>query len=127
MFKHFRVGDWVVYRKSKHSPHPGPRAANVNPARSGDLYAYTVDKFWVVREVLADGSVVVETRKHKRHVVAAGDPCLRKASLWQRWRFRNRFQAIVGGQAQVERDAQERADRESAGASAERSRDQVSR
>ena len=127
MFRHFRVGDWVVYRKSKHSPHPGPRAANVSPARSGDLYAYTVDKFWVVREVLADGSVVVETRKQKRHVVSPGDPCLRKANLWQRWRFRNRFQAIVGGQAQAERDALEKANRETSGSAIASTDDQLSR
>jgi hypothetical protein len=29
-------GDWVIYRKTKFSTHPGPRAQNVLPAERGD-------------------------------------------------------------------------------------------
>jgi len=89
-----RPGDWVVFRKTKHSEHPGPRATNVAPAPNGDGYSYTVDKFWIVREVRADGSVLLQTRRGKQHVVPSGHACLRKASLLQRLFYRSRFTAI---------------------------------
>lgn len=88
----FQPGDWVIYRKTKHSLQPGPRAANVNAARYGDGYSYTVDKFWVVREVHPDGSLLLETRRGKRHVVRPDDPCLRRPNLWQRLWYRDRFE-----------------------------------
>ena len=95
MGRTFQAGDWVVYRKSKHSAHPGPRAANVSPARSGDLYGYTVDKFWVVRAVDSNGMVTLETRKGKQHIVSVDDPALHKASWWHRFRYRSRYEAIA--------------------------------
>ena len=50
----FKVGDCVVYRKTKHSTHPGPRARSINPNPNGDEYTYLVDKYWVVEDVLSD-------------------------------------------------------------------------
>jgi hypothetical protein len=41
-------GDYLVYRKPKVSPRPGPRARNVQAAENGDDYYYEVDKFWTV-------------------------------------------------------------------------------
>lgn len=90
----FAPGDWVIYRKTKHSVHPGPRASNVAPARFGDGYSYTVDKFWVVQEVRPDGTVLLQTRRGKQHTVRADDPCLRKAGFFQRWIYRSRFEAV---------------------------------
>lgn len=90
-----QTGDWVIYRKTKFSTHPGPRAQNVLPAEHGDEYAYTVDKFWIVAEVRNDGSLLLKTRRGKEHVVPPGDLNLRKANLWERWRYRDRFEAIV--------------------------------
>lgn len=90
-----QTGDWVIYRKTKFSSRPGPRAQNVLPARHGDAYAYTVDKFWIVSEVRRDGSLLLKTRRGKQHVVPSDDWNLRKANWWERWRFRNRFEAIV--------------------------------
>jgi len=90
-----QTGDWVIYRKTKFSTHPGPRAQNVLPAENGDEYAYTVDKFWIVAEVRTDGSLLLKTRRGKTHVVPPGHLNLRKANLWERWRYRGRFEAIA--------------------------------
>ena len=94
MLRPFAPGDWVIYRKTKHSPHPGPRASNVTPAKAGDLYGYTVDKFWIVRSIDAQKNVTLETRTGKQHVVGLDDPALRRASWWQRLRYRSRYLAI---------------------------------
>ena len=90
----FRPGDWVIYRKTKHSVHPGPRAANVTPAPHGDGYSYTVDKFWVVREIHSDGAILVQTRRGKLHLVPPGHACLRRANFLQRLIYRSRFEAV---------------------------------
>ena len=84
----FKPGDWVIFRKTKRSVHPGPRAENVMPARSGDTYTYTVDKFWVVQEVRSDGTLLLRTRRGKLHEVAPDDPSLRLANWWDRFRHR---------------------------------------
>ncbi|MCA9173888.1 MAG: hypothetical protein KDB14_05315 [Planctomycetales bacterium] len=86
----FQVGDWVVYRKTKFSASPGPRAVNVVPSAAGEEYSYQVDKYWVVVEV-TDGKLVLGTRRGKRHRVRLGDPCLRRASFWERRHHRRRF------------------------------------
>ena len=84
------VGDWVVYRKTKHSTTPGPRATNINPSPGGEEYSYQVDKYWIGAEVHSD-HFVLETRRGKRHEVSKDDPNLRRPSLWQRWWHRDRF------------------------------------
>jgi hypothetical protein len=86
----FRPGDWVIYRKFKHSASPGPRAREINPERHGEEYTYCVDKFWGV--VLAEGGwVVLVTRRGKQHTVMADDPNLRPARWWERLVYRDRF------------------------------------
>lgn len=89
----FEVGDWVIYRKTKFSRLPGPRAANVSAAAHGDEYRYTVDKYWVVRDVREDGTLLLQTRRGKQHVVRIDDPCLRRPNLWERLWHRSRFEA----------------------------------
>ena len=71
MKRTFQPGDLVVYRKSKVSTHPGPRAANIHPAPNGDSYSYTVDKYWIVETVLDDGTIVASTRAGKKNELAA--------------------------------------------------------
>lgn len=90
-------GDWVVYRKSKISPHPGPRAQDVNPNTKGETYSYTVDKYWVVEQVLDDGRVVLKTRRGKSHTIPATDPNLRRAGLLDWLLHRNRFESVRKG------------------------------
>ena len=90
-----QTGDWVIYRKTKFSTHPGPRAQNVLPAENGDEYVYTVDKFWIVAEVRNDGSLLLKTRRGKEHIFPAGRLNLRKANWWERRRYRDRFEAIA--------------------------------
>lgn len=90
----FEPGDWVIYRKTKHSEHPGPRAENVSPARHGEGYSYTIDKYWIVREARADGTLLLRTRRGKEHVVTSDDPRLRRANLFQRLFYRSRFEAV---------------------------------
>jgi len=95
----FQVGDWVIYRKSKQSTQPGPRAEGIKPFEKGDGYAYTVDKYWVVAEVRDDGHLLLRTRRGKEHVIAPDDPALHKANWWQRWRRRKRFEEVEAGDA----------------------------
>jgi hypothetical protein len=89
--REFRVGDWVIYCVTKQTPHPGPRARMVSPARAGDLYAYAVEKQWIVAQVQDDGRLLLSTRRGKQRLVSASDPALRRPSLWERWWLRNRF------------------------------------
>lgn len=86
-----KTGDWVVFTTTKFSNDPGPRAHDIHPARYGDTYHYQVDKYWMVGEELPDGQLLLVTRKGKRHVVAADDPRLRRASLFELCFRRNRF------------------------------------
>lgn len=90
----FKQGDWVIYRKTKFTPHPGPRAQDIHPAPGGDDYTYSVDKFWTVAEVLDDGRLVLKTRRGKTHTISPNDPLLRKAGLIERFVYRSRFPQI---------------------------------
>jgi hypothetical protein len=90
-WRSFQQGDWVVFRRTKYTTHPGPRAKDVQATEHGDYYNYFVDKFWIVDEVLADGSLKLRTRRGKTHVVREDDPNLRRATLWERLRYRARF------------------------------------
>ena len=84
-------GDWVVYRKSKRSTSPGPRADHVVPSPKGESYTYVVDKFWVVESVLPEGRLLLRTAKGKSHVIPTSDPSLRKPTFLQRLLWRSRF------------------------------------
>jgi len=90
MIMSFSPNDWVVYTREKHSLSPGPRAKNISPSPHGEMYSYEVDKYWVVREV-KDGELVLETRRGKQHSMPIHDSRLRKANLWERLFFANRF------------------------------------
>jgi hypothetical protein len=87
-------GDWAVYRKSKVSTSPGPRATNVVASQKGDSYTYIVDKFWIVEELLPAGELRMRTARGKTHVIRQDDPCLRRPSLIQRMMWRNRFRHV---------------------------------
>ena len=90
----FKPGDSVVYRKSKVTTHPGRRAQGIRATRKGDYYSYFVDKFWVVRQVLDNGMLLLETRRGKQHVIDPTDPNLRHPSLMQRIRYRSRLSKL---------------------------------
>ncbi|TWU60529.1 hypothetical protein Poly51_08050 [Rubripirellula tenax] len=92
-----KPGDWVIYRKQKSSTSPGERAIEVRPASGGETYFYMVDKFWIVDEVLSDGTVRLRTRRGKQHTVDANDLRLRTPRWWERWMYRNRFEAVTPG------------------------------
>ena len=89
--RHFKPGDLVIYRKSKRSACPGPRARCVEPSAHGDSYSYQVDKFWVVCAPDSTDRVMLQTRRGKRHLVSTGDRNLRHAQWWERLLFRRRF------------------------------------
>lgn len=91
----WKPGDWAVYRMHKRSTSPGRRAKHVHPAQSGDSYSYAVDKFWVVEEVIADGSTQLRTRRGKKRTIANDDPNLRRPKWWERWLFASRFSAVA--------------------------------
>lgn len=90
----YKIGDPVVFRTTKYTARPGPRAEDIHPAPRGDNYTYHVDKFWVVAEVHNDGTLVVQTRRGKRHVIQADNPQLRHATRWERLRYAGRFPQI---------------------------------
>lgn len=87
----FQLGDQLIFRQSKISSHPTPRARNVRPSRKGDNYSYVVDKFWIVAATLPNGEIVAQTRRGKQRVVSANDPNLRRANWLERILYRNRF------------------------------------
>lgn len=87
----FRAGDFVVFRITKFSTDPGPRAKDVHPAPYGETYNYYVDKYWAVQSVSADGQLDLVTRRGKHHQVPANDPRLRHATLFERWFQADRF------------------------------------
>ena len=87
-------GDFLIYRKSKVSPRPGPRARNVHPSDKGDDYYYEVDKYWTVSNVLEDGRLVAVTRTGKQVYLTPEDENLRKAGWIERFRHRRRFPSV---------------------------------
>jgi hypothetical protein len=89
--RRFKKGDWVVFRQSKYTAHPGPRAQDVQATEHGDCYNYFVDKYWIVDDILPDGGLRLRTRRGKTHIVRPDDTNLRLASLWDRLRHRTRF------------------------------------
>lgn len=90
----YRVGDWVVYHKTKVSTSPGPRARCVVASQHGDDYSYVVNKFWVVAEVRANGMLVLVTKRGKQRIVNDHDPNLRRAKWWERFWFVDRYRAV---------------------------------
>lgn len=87
----WRTGDWAIYRMTKRSVHPGPRARQVSPEPLGEGYVYVVPKFWVVERTFDDGRVALRTRRGKTHVLRGDDPDLRPARWWERMLHRHRF------------------------------------
>lgn len=87
----FKVGDPVIFRTTKYSTHPGPRARRVMPSPHGEFYTYQVDKFWLVVGSLDDGHVVVQTRRGKQHTLPADAEDLRAPSWWERLLYRRHF------------------------------------
>jgi len=76
-----KVGDRIIYSKTKFSMHPTVRARHMFPSEHGEDYSYVVDKYWVVADVLADGRLVAKTRRGKLHHLRPTDANLRKAPL----------------------------------------------
>jgi hypothetical protein len=95
--REYRIGDPVVYRRTKHSTSPGPRAEEIDAAPKGDIYSYMVDKYWIVNDVLADGTIEVRTRRGKTRHIDREDACLRHASLIERIFKADRFPAAQVG------------------------------
>ena len=87
----YKPGDPVIFRVTKQSTDPGPRAVDVHPAQSGETYSYQVDKFWTVSEILPDESLQLITRRGKQRVVSKYDLRLRHARWWERWVYADRF------------------------------------
>ncbi len=94
MQPNWKPGDWAVYRKSKRSTTPGPRATNVMASSKGESYTYIVDKFWVVDSTLPGDRLLLRTARGKTHVIDANDPNLRKPSWLRRLLWRERFRMV---------------------------------
>ena len=87
----YRPGDRVVYVTTKYSTHPGPRAEAVQPEPHGEGYSYDVKKYWLVREVRADNTLMVVTRRGKQRTIPSSDPRLRPARWWENMFLAARF------------------------------------
>ncbi len=90
-WRDYRRGDPVIFRVTKSSYRPGPRARNIYPAPNGESYSYAVDKFWTVVEELDNDMLLLQTRRGKTHRIHAHDPLLRHATWWERVRHGARF------------------------------------
>lgn len=88
-------GDRGIYRASKVTPNPGPRAEQIEPERRGEYYRYHVGKFWIVEEVRDDGMLVLVTRRGKKREVAADDPRLRRPSWSENLLWNRKFPKVV--------------------------------
>lgn len=97
----FHAGDWVIYRVVKQTAHPGRRAREIAPSARGELYSYAVEKQWVVTQVLEGGRLEVATRRGKLRLVSTADPALRRPTLWERWRLRDRFPQVGGSSCSI--------------------------
>ena len=86
----YRVGDHVVYRMQKFSPHPGRRAEAVYACPHGDGYSYFVRKAWTVVDAFED-TVQVVTPGGKYHSLRADDPLLHRAGLIESLALRLRW------------------------------------
>jgi len=95
----FKPGDLVIYRMTKHSQCPGPRAKGIAPSPNGDEYKYQVDKFWIVDNLLEDGQVQLRTRRGKTRVIRQDDHNLRFASWWELLLYRRHFPQREGASA----------------------------
>jgi|SaaInlStandDraft_1057018.scaffolds.fasta_scaffold88154_1 hypothetical protein len=92
-YRNYKVGDQVVFRKSKKSDAPSPNAINLWAEPSGESYRYTIKKYWTVIQVEGD-RVQVITRRGKRHWLSRKDSLLRKASWVERWLREEKFPLI---------------------------------
>lgn len=100
--KNYKVGDQVIYRKSKKSDSPSPNAINLWAESSGESYRYTIKKYWTVIQLDGERLQVI-TRRGKRHWLNRNDPLLRKATWCERW-FREEKFPLVDSDA-MEREA----------------------
>lgn len=91
----YKPGDPVVYRASKNTSRPGPRAECINPSPRGESYQYQVDKLWVVAAVLDNGDLLLLTRRGKSHRLEADNGNLRHATWWERIKYAGRFPGLV--------------------------------
>lgn len=89
------IGTPVVYRRTKYSRRPGPRASVISPAKHGDSYSYVVDKYWVVVERLPPDEIVVMTRRGKQLTLNTSDPNLRRANFLERLFHHQRFPKLA--------------------------------
>lgn len=94
LYRHgIEPGDFLIYRKSKVSQRPGPRARNVQASERGDDYYYEVDKYWTVADV-RDDELIAVTRTGKQVHLQPQDEHLRKAGLLDRVLHHSRFPSL---------------------------------
>jgi hypothetical protein len=92
----FKVGDPVIYQRTKRSTHPGPRAEKIYADPHGETYTYIVDKFWRVKQVMDGGKLLLYTRRGKEHICHSTDRNLKRAGWITRLVRHNRFPDLGG-------------------------------
>jgi hypothetical protein len=89
----------VVFRKWKQTTRPGVRAQEIHPAPRGETYLYCVEKIWRVIDVISGDKLVLQTRRGKTHVIDANDPNLRRVTLLDRIRHRDRITTLEASES----------------------------
>lgn len=89
--RQYKSGDPVIYRVTKSSACPGPRAKDITPAEHGETYTYQVDKFWLIDQLLDGNRALIRTRRGKTRIVELSDVNLRPARWWELLLHRAQF------------------------------------
>ncbi len=95
----YAPGDWVIYRKSKRSATPSPRAQEIYADSKGEKYSYVVEKYWIIERVLEGDRLLLRTRRGKLVELNALDVNLRHANFIERFIHRHRFRNALEQEA----------------------------
>ena len=87
----YKIGDYIVFKKWKSSTTPSPRAKDMYPSQHGDMYRYSIDKYWKVVEILDENTIEVETRRGKRHRISVKTENVRRMNFLDRWLLRRQI------------------------------------
>ena len=100
--REFKIGDYVIFRRLRSANRPSRKATRIRPSLRGESYAFVVNKYWIVDDLIDDEELVLlRTPKGKTISVSIHDPSLRHATIVERWLYRRRFPHPLPGGPQA--------------------------
>ena len=90
----FRPGDQVIYYQAQYRNTATP-GGNVATLQRVEQAVEVVDHYMTVRESSRKGTLVLVANSGQLHVTHNDDPNIRRASLWERFRYRDRFPRLA--------------------------------